>query len=191
MLQWSTMTRKSWGEKDLFRFYSILLFITEGKQGRNSVRAESWRQELTDADAMEGLCLLTSSHGFSVCFLIEYRTASSGVALHKMGWFLSHQSFINKMLDRPAYNLISQRNCLNRVPLLLDVFSLYQDDIKSPSISYLSWNTFLHGSQSSLLGDSWSGLWPSVETSPKFKSKARIACRKETFKGAVLQVRQW
>lgn len=65
------MTRKSWGEKDLFGFYSIVLFITEGKQDRNSVRAESWRQELTDADAMERLCLLTSSHG--LLSLLSYR----------------------------------------------------------------------------------------------------------------------
>lgn len=34
---------------------------TEGRQGRNSERMETWRQELIDAEAMEGCCLQACS----------------------------------------------------------------------------------------------------------------------------------
>jgi hypothetical protein len=40
------MTKKEVGEERVYSAYtSILLFITEGSQGRNSNRAGSWRQK--------------------------------------------------------------------------------------------------------------------------------------------------
>ena len=83
--------------------------IIKGRQGRNSNREGSWRQELTEA--MEESCLLACSF----CFLIELRAMSPGTAPPMMCWALIHQSLIKKM----PYNQILWRHFLNGVFLVL------------------------------------------------------------------------
>ena len=79
--------KKQVGEERVYSSYtSILLFINKGSQDRNSIRAGTWRQELIDAEALEGL--LTGLHlvACSACFLIAPRTTFPGMALPTMGW---------------------------------------------------------------------------------------------------------
>jgi hypothetical protein len=73
--------KASWGEKDLFGFYIVVHHWRkpgqQHKQGRN---LEAGANE----GAMEGSCLLA----YSICFLIELRTTSPGVASPRVYWAL-------------------------------------------------------------------------------------------------------
>jgi hypothetical protein len=78
-------------------------FIIEGKQGRNLEAG-------ADAEGMGGL-LLTGllSMACLVCFLLEPRTTSPGVAPPTVSWTIPHQSLIKKM----PYRGILWRHFLN------------------------------------------------------------------------------
>jgi len=76
LLWYNTMTKTlSWGENT-----SILIFITEGSQERNSNRAGAHRQELMQRP-QKGAAYWLASLACSACFLIEPRATSSGMGL--------------------------------------------------------------------------------------------------------------
>jgi hypothetical protein len=68
----------------------------------------------------------------SVCFLIERRTTSPGMAPPTMGWALPHPSLIKKMLYRLACSPILGKYFLNWASLLLEDSNWCPVDIKAP-----------------------------------------------------------
>jgi hypothetical protein len=82
------MTKKQVGEDGVYSAYtSTLLFITKGSQDWNSSRSGSRRQELIQRPwrvLLTGLLPLACS----ICFLIEPRTTSPGMAPPTRGWAL-------------------------------------------------------------------------------------------------------
>jgi hypothetical protein len=81
----------------------ILLFYHQRKSGQELKQGRNTKAG-SDAEAMEECCLLACS--YSVCFLIEHKTTSLGMAPTTVGWVLPHQSLIKKMLYWLAYNMI-------------------------------------------------------------------------------------
>jgi hypothetical protein len=76
----SIMTKKQVGEERVFSAYtSTLLFITKGSQDRNSHRAETWRQELTQRP-WRGTAYWIAPLACSACFLLGPKTISPGMA---------------------------------------------------------------------------------------------------------------
>lgn len=82
------MTKNQVGEERIYLAYTfLLLFIIEGSQGRNSNTAGFWRQELMQR-LWSGANYWLAPMSCSVCFLIEPRTTSRGVAPPTIGWGL-------------------------------------------------------------------------------------------------------
>ena len=80
------MTKKQVGEERVYSAYTKLLFITtEVKTG-----TQAGQEAGADAEAMEGWMSLTGllPLACSVCFLIEPRSTSPGMAPPTMGWAL-------------------------------------------------------------------------------------------------------
>jgi hypothetical protein len=91
------MTKKQVREERVYLAYtSILLFITEGSQDRNSSRAGTWRQKLMHRPWRGAAYWLVQ-----LAFL-QTPPISPGVVLPTMGWVLSHQS-LRKCLTVGSY----------------------------------------------------------------------------------------
>jgi hypothetical protein len=92
-------------ERMYLAYISILLFITEGNQDRNSNRAGTWRQELMQRPWRDAACLLAPQGLLS---LLSYRTQDLQLrdgTTHN-GWVLPYQSLIQKIPYRLAYSWI-------------------------------------------------------------------------------------
>lgn len=87
-----------WKERVYLAYNSTTLFIIKGSQCRNSNRAGTWKQELTQSP--------WRSAAYPACFLTEARTCP-GMAPPTVGWDFPRQSLIRKIPRRVANSLIN------------------------------------------------------------------------------------
>jgi hypothetical protein len=114
LLQWNNMAKKQVAEERVYSaFTSRSLFITKGRQDRNSNRAGTWRQELMQTpwrDAAYWLASRGLHHvACSACFFIEPRTTCPGMGPLTIGWAFPCWSLIEKKF----YSWILWRHLFN------------------------------------------------------------------------------
>jgi hypothetical protein len=122
---------------------STARFIIEGSQDRTQAGLEpgdrSWCRSHGGCCLLAGLLWMACS----VCFLIEPRSISSGVAPATVAWSLPHRSLIKKMPYRLAYSLILWRIFLNWGPSpQADIKLASQLPQWNPSVNFSISNTF-------------------------------------------------
>ena len=96
LLRWNTISKPTRGGKSLFGLYFHITVHYQRKSGQELKQGRNLETG-ADAEVMEGV-LLTDFllMACSLCFLIEPKATSPGMAPPTMGWTLSHQSLIKK-----------------------------------------------------------------------------------------------
>jgi hypothetical protein len=127
LLWWNTMTKETWGGKDLFGYVSTSQFSIKGSQDWISNRVGSWKQELIYRPRRWVVYWLVT-HG--LLSLLSYRTKTTrpGMAPPITGWALPHQLLIKEMPYSLACSPVLWRHFLNWGSLLSDDYSLCQVD---------------------------------------------------------------